>query len=222
MTRSRFYFIGLCFGLILAACLGTPAVVKADTGSDHFIYLPAIQSGSAPAAPKSEAAQVSLHDFVALVQDGQADVVKGVYVQGLLAFRIAQQPSGNPSFVSENENEITQFDLARQMGVTGLLAHNDLAGQKFPELTIGQIVHVVYGDGSIQVYKISALARYQALDPTSGASNFKDLGSGETLRSNEIFKQYYTGSDHVTLQTCINQGGNPSWGRLFVVATPLE
>ena len=35
-----------------------------------------------------------------------------------------------------------------------------------------------------------------------------------------MFKRVYAGDRHVTFQTCIQEEGISSWGRLFVVAVP--
>jgi hypothetical protein len=218
MTRSHFFWMCLVFAFLL----GIPVVVKADLGHPSTASLPATQTRNMPILLESEPSQVSLDDFVDLVKNGQAGVVRGVYVPKVLAFQVVQQPGGNMYYVSDKPDQVTQFDLARQMGVTGLLAHDDLAGQEFASLMVGQIVHVVYGDGFIQKYVISAVKRYQALDPSSVSSNFLNLTSHETLSANDIFHLYYTGGDHLVFQTCIAMDDNLSWGRLFVVAQPMK
>ena len=77
-------------------------------------------------------------------------------------------------------------------------------------------MRIVYGDGAMKRY------RFQALDPYSPYSDFVDLSTGETQSVGEVFELVYTGGDHVTFQTCIENSGNPSWGRLFVIVTPVN
>lgn len=159
-------------------------------------------------------------DFVGAVTDGQAGFVRGVYVPGVMAYRVVQQPADNPGYVTPAEGVVTQFSMATQYGTIGLLAHNLLAGENFVNLQTGQEVRTIYGDGTISNYTISSINRYQALDPYSTGSNFIDLNTGVTYTALEMFAMYYQGADHITFQTCILQDGNSSWGRLFITATP--
>jgi hypothetical protein len=61
---------------------------------------------------------------------------------------------------------------------------------------------------------------YQATDPSSVFSNFIDLDTGQRLSAGDLFAKMYEGTKHVTLQTCITERGNSTWGRLFVIAEP--
>jgi hypothetical protein len=110
--------------------------------------------------------------------------------------------------------------MASQFGTVGLLAHNHLSGSSFSQLAIGQEVRLVNGDGSVKYFVIVEVLRYQALQPTSPYSSFRSLDKDETLSAEEMFKRVYFGDRHVTFQTCIEAEGNPSWGRLFVIAIP--
>ena len=159
-------------------------------------------------------------DFSNSVQNGKADVLRGVYVNDVLALPIIQQPFANPGYVSNNDGEITQFGMPSQYGNIGLLAHNHLSGQLFSQLTIGQEVRLVYGDGKTQTFVITEVLRYQALQPTSPYSSFRNLNKDETLTAEQMFKRVYTGDRHLTFQTCIESNGSNSWGRLFVIAVP--
>jgi hypothetical protein len=160
-------------------------------------------------------------DFSKSVQNGEAKVLRGVYVENVLALPIIQQPSGSAAFVSGNDGEITQFGMASQYGNIGLLAHNHLSGKSFAELAIGQQVRLVYGDGKIETFVITEVLRYQALQPTSPYSSFRNLDkTDETLTAEQMFKRAYLGDRHVTFQTCIDAYGNASWGRMFIIAVP--
>ena len=160
-------------------------------------------------------------DFSKSVQNGEAGVLRGVYVDAVIALPIVQQPAGSPAFVSTNDGEITQFGMAAQYGNIGLLAHNNLAGKLFANLAAGQQVRLVYGDGKVETFVISDVIRYQALQPNSPYSSFRNLDkTEETITAEQMFKRVYLGDRHVTFQTCIDAYGNPSWGRLFIIAVP--
>jgi len=164
----------------------------------------------------------SFADFSKTVQNGQSDVLRGVYVPNVLALPIVQQPSGNAGYVSNNDGEATQFRMASQFGNVGLLAHNHLAGKSFSGLTVGEEIRLVYGDGRVEYFVVKEVLKYQALQPNSPYSSFKNLDKDETLTAEQMFKRVYFGDRHVTFQTCINAEGNLSWGRLFVIAIPRE
>ncbi len=164
----------------------------------------------------------SLNDFVAAVSNGDATVVRGVYVPDVFALRVQQQPVGQAGHVTSVVGVVSQFGYAAQSGVTGLIAHNYLSGELFFNLEIDQEVIVVYGDGSEQRYVVRDLQQYQALSPNSPYSDFLNLDTNEKLSSTDLFNKVYTGAHHVTFQTCIANNGNLTWGRLFVIAEPLE
>jgi len=159
-------------------------------------------------------------DFSKAVQNSQAGVLRGIYVPETLAFPVVQQPAGNAGYVSFNDGEITQFGMVSQFGNVGLLAHNHLSGKSFSQLAVGQEVRLVYGDGKTEYFVITEVLRYQALQPTSPYSSFRNLAKDETLTAEQMFKRVYFGDRHVTFQTCIEANGDLSWGRLFVIAVP--
>jgi hypothetical protein len=163
----------------------------------------------------------SFTDFSKSVLNKDAKLLSGVYVDDVMALPVIQQPAGSAAFVSNTDGEITQFGMASQYGNVGLLAHNHLAGKLFFGLAVGQQVRLVYGDGRTETFVISEVLRYQALQPASPYSSFRNLDkSDETLTAEQMFKRAYLGDRHVTFQTCIEAYGNPSWGRMFVIAIP--
>jgi len=159
-------------------------------------------------------------DFSKTVRNNEADVLRGVYVPAVLALPVIQQPAGKAGYVSFNDGEITQFGMATQFGNVGLLAHNNLSGKSFSGLAVGQEVRLVYGNGKVEYFVITQILRFQALQPTSPYSSFRDLNNDETLTAEQMFNKVYRGDRHVTFQTCIAANGNLSWGRLFVIAVP--
>lgn len=167
--------------------------------------------------------ELSLPDFstfVEGVQDGEADIIKGVYVPNVMSLPVIQQPVGNPGYVSQDDNVITQFGMAAEVGNVGLLAHNHLAGQTFTNLSVGDEVRLVYGDGKIEYFIVTQTLQYQALQPYSPYSKFRDLETNQTITADKLFREVYRGDRHVTFQVCIEANGVDAWGRLFVIAEP--
>lgn len=163
-----------------------------------------------------------LDTFIENLKNGNAGQVVGVYVEDVMSLRVVQQPSSDAAYVSSLPNTATYFGMVRNItGNTGLLAHNYLAGAYYFNLQSGQLVTLIYGDGSIDEYVVSYAEEFQALSPNSPTSNFVSLGSGETLSSTDLFYRVFGGGTRTTFQTCIAQGNEDSWGRLFVIA-PLE
>ena len=158
--------------------------------------------------------------FSQAVQNGKADSLRGAYVPNVLALPIVQQPSGDAGYVSSNDSQATQFAMASQFGNVGLLAHNYLSGKSFSQIAVGQEVRLVYGDGRVEYFIVTEILQYQALEPNSPWSSFRNLNDNTILNAEQMFKRVYAGDRHVTFQTCIQAEGISSWGRLFIVAVP--
>jgi hypothetical protein len=163
-----------------------------------------------------------LNTFIETVTDGNASALRGVYVSNVMALSIVQQPVGYPGYVSTEETVATQFGIAAEVGNVGLLAHNTHAGSFFSNIKQGDRIILVYGDGHIESFMANSIQRYQALDPLNPYSEFKDLETQTSYTAEKLFNNVYRGEYHLTLQTCIENNGNSSWGRLFIVATPVE
>lgn len=164
---------------------------------------------------------LNLSSFIQSVSSGQKNVVTGIYADNALALGINQQPSGSPEYITSSNGQVTQFGLASAYGSLGLLAHNYLSGNDFFQLTDGQILTLVYGDGHTEAYKIQTINSFQALQPNSAYSDFIDLDSGDHLSASKLFNRMYNQDDTLVLQTCISNEGISTWGRLFIVATPV-
>ena len=139
-----------------------------------------------------------------------------------MALSIVQQPVGFPGYVSTEDSVATQFGIAAEVGNVGLLAHNTHAGSLFSNIKQGDRIILVYGDGHIESFMVNSIQRYQALDPFSPRSEFKNLETQTSVTAQDLFNNVYRGEYHLTLQTCIENNGNSSWGRLFIMATPVE
>lgn len=182
-----------------------------------------------PFAPPAEQVHWSVTDldsesfraFVASLTDGRKDVVRGVYVDGVLALPIVEQPAGETAYVSEDPGVITLFGSAASYDITGLLAHNYLAGALFYQLQVGQEVRVVYGDGAYRRYQVTEVQQYQKLQPNNLRSELVHLADGRQYATAEVFDRFYAGDHHVTFQTCLEQNGLSNWGLTFIVAAPI-
>ena len=203
--------------------------VSLDQSSASAMNLPETSSQSAAevtgqlaAIPDSVSEEnlADFHNFVTQVSNGQKGVVRAVYVPGIFAFPIIQQPKKNPIFVSNKHDRVTQFQSAARNSVTGLLAHNYLAGNLFYKLTPGHDVLIVYGDGVIQRYRVVSIHQYQKLKPSNLYSKLVDLSTGQELSTVEVFRRFYRGEHQVIFQTCLERNGRLDWGFLFVVAIP--
>lgn len=163
----------------------------------------------------------SLRSFVSSVENGRSTVIRGVYARDTFALPVVQQPKDNPAYVSSAQDYVTEFSMARRYGTMGMLAHNHLAGASFFALEKGDKISLVYGNGKIETFIVTKIIRYQALSPNSPYTPFLDLETGKTKTVEQVFYEMYSGKGHLTLQTCIAQGDELSWGRLFIVAEPM-
>lgn len=162
-----------------------------------------------------------LEEFIRQVADGQANRVRGLYVSGVLALRIVQQPPGDAAFISRQEGTATEFQNADAFGVVGLLAHNFLSGRDFFHLKPGQELDLIYGDGTVQRYRVSEIDDFQRLSVTDLSSDFQELASNQVWTANEVFAKFYQQTKSLTLQTCIERNGNWSWGVRMILAKPV-
>jgi len=172
-------------------------------------------------SPNSPNTPDEFEAFVEAVNNGESGVLRGVYASGVMALEIVPQPENDPGFVSTTDNVVTNFSQANKNGITGLLAHNTLAGKYFFKLAPGNTVRLVYGDSTVKEFIVTAIYQYRALSPTNPRSDFVDLDTGEWISADALFKRMYTGATHLTFQTCISAEGDSSWGRLFIIAEPM-
>ncbi len=189
---------------------------------NRFRRLPLNRDNNSYALTDKTRYLTGLQEFSQKVQNGEAETLRGVYVKGLFTFPVVQQESHGAGFVSSIDGTLTEFSLADQFGNVGLLAHNYLSGRLFPQLKTEQLVILIFGDGRMEYYQVREIHEYQALSPYSPYSEFRDLGTNQWLDASGLFSTVYRGNRHVTFQTCIDKDGLTSWGRLFVIAEPVE
>jgi hypothetical protein len=159
----------------------------------------------------------NLNTFIKTVQNGNALALRGVYIEGVMAYRIVQQPQNNSRFISTQPAVVTEFSMAARAGNIGLLAHNTLAGKAFQNIGEGDRIIVIYGNGHTETFAVKAIHQYQALS----RGMYKDLETRSKLDTGELFDIAYGGKYHLTLQTCIENKGDANWGRLFIIAEPV-
>ena len=172
-----------------------------------------------PTQVQAAASTTSIESFAASLAKSDSSQLVGVFVKNVMAVKVVQQSSA--TYVSTSSGTVTQFGMASSYGSIGLLAHNYLSGGSFSKLGSGTEIILVYGDGSTKKYQVSSVKKYQALSPSDPYSNFVNLDNPDaTLTSTDVFNETY-GSGSLVLQTCISKNGNSSWGRLFIIATPV-
>lgn len=165
----------------------------------------------------------ALSSFIYKIYNSNVYSLRGMYVEHVLELPIVQQPASNPGFVSTAVDTITQFGMASNYGSIGLLAHNNLAGREFFKISTDDTIVLVYGDGHLESYDVTEIREYQALSPSSPYSSFVNLANpGYTITYEDLFYDTYGIGDRVVLQTCIEQNGIDSWGRLFIIAEKME
>ncbi len=200
------------------------------SGVESDVKVVRASGGSTVSQPNSESPNTSslgyrlpaLNDFVASVKSAQSDAITGVYVHGILALRVVPQPENRPTYVSFEPGVATLYCGLGPCGSIGLLAHNQLSGILFTLLAPQQEVVIVRGGGSTTHYRVSSIRTFQALDPRNPYSSYVDLSNRATLSGGELFQQVYGAGNQVVFQTCLAYGGDPTWGRLFVIADPVS
>lgn len=200
----------------------SPILLPTATAIPEVEDIPA-QAQSVPAVVPPPASLPDLDSFAGSLTNGQADTVAGVYAPGLFALPIRQQPAGSSDYIADEDNTVTQYGKPAAFGVTALLAHNTLSGRLFFDLAGGQELVLIYGDGRQARFRIDAIQRYQALSPYDTRSDFADLDhpGAPLLTHSELFRRVYTSGGSLVLQTCIESNGEPTWGRLFIIAEPV-
>src|ERR1035437_4896382 len=146
-NRARFLqltLILLIIGVILSSLAFAGASASIPVTSAQSAILPIEKGNALP----------DMQSFIVSVTNGQSGIPTGVYVPGVLALKIVQQPKDNPAFVSTAPDMLTQFGMASSYFTVGLLAHNFLAGAQFANLQMDQKIFLVFGDGNLKDYKI--------------------------------------------------------------------
>ncbi len=198
----------------------TPVADQPQAAAPAGNATPLEGSGARPveeAAPADE----ELRNFVTSVRNDQQGTVAGIYVPGLFGMPVTGQPGGEESYISSDDNVLTQYGKPAEFGVTALLAHNYLnSGKSLGKLKPQQEIYLVYGDGKVSRYQVTSVEYYQALSPHDVRSDFRDLNgpNGSILSFSQLFDRVYTTPNRLVFQTCLEANGELSWGRVFISA----
>jgi hypothetical protein len=240
LAKRKWYFTGSLLSITLAlfgctradSLLGivpassdslTPVVAISAVASQPEVdqLAPSLTVTAPVEAPSLALTQTAdLQKFSRRVANGEPDTLCGLYVPGVLALRVVQQPTGDPSFISTEDGTATQFQKVNAFDAVGLLAHNTLAGRDFFKLTPGQDLVLTFGDGRAEHYRISETADYQRLTLADLRSDFLSLATHEQQTADQVFAKFYRQAHRLTLQTCLKRENVPDWGVHFVVADP--
>jgi hypothetical protein len=163
-----------------------------------------------------------LSRFMERVVAGEPEHVVGLYATDTFDLLVEQQPPDHHLYVTEKLGYATQFGRPLRYDVIGLLAHNTNSGILFYGLDLGDDVYLVFGDGRLAVYRVETIEDFQKLEPGNPRSDYVELSSGEILNTNEVFTRFYRNGPHLTLQTCLEMGGDFNWGVRFIVAKEIE
>ena len=111
---------------------------------------------TAPSAPRSDSSAIpDLTTFVSTVTDGNRKVLRGVYAEGV--FALPGRAAALQLEVSTAPDTVTQFGMAQNYGVIGLLAHNWLSGRISSSWPLGSRIDLVYGDGRIETFRVTRI-----------------------------------------------------------------
>ena len=165
----------------------------------------------------------SKNAFISSVINGKKRELVGLWLPNLTGLTVENQPPGQPGYVSEAPLTATRFQLADYFGSIGLLAHAHFAGSTLQQLEPGEIVSIIYGDGSVMDYQIVEIRKYQAVDPDDEHTAFFSITSeDEQLSQEALFYEIYSQPDRLVLQTCIMQNNDNRWGRKFIISEKTQ
>lgn len=166
---------------------------------------------------------ISLSKFIIEQRNGEPDELRGIYVDNLLADPVIMQPKGQPGWVSSKDGVVTLFSLAQDFGSLGLIAHYEKAGGSFNKISTKDHIHIVFGSGKVDTYRVDEIRCYQAENYKDPFTRFIPLLQPDVLlNQQELFSQIYGVKDRLILQTCLPWGDNYKWGRLFIIASPVD
>lgn len=165
----------------------------------------------------------SLAQFIQDVTNGNKEAIVGVYSAYTLALPVINQPENQPAWLADEDGIVTNFSLAARAGSIGLLAHYEHSGKAFYQLTPDQSILIVYGDGQTKTYKVKNILYFQAKEPSRASTSFISMDlQNQEYSQEEVFDLVYRHPGRLVLQTCLVGQGSQTWGRMFVIAEPVE
>lgn len=165
----------------------------------------------------------ALADFIEEVSNGDKTAIVGIYAPYTLALPVVDQPADNSGFIAVDNNVVTRYQLADEAGSIGMLAHYEYAGKSFYRLKEGQVISLVYGDGHTRSYSVKQVVYFQAKDPAVASTDFISLDlKRQEFTQSELFDFIYRQPNRLVLQTCLATEDTLTWGRMFVIAEPMD
>jgi hypothetical protein len=193
-------------------------VLTLSLSPDKSVLIP-ITGSTCEKNPYFTSPNASKLAFISQVMNGNAEQVTGLWLPNLTGLVVQEQPAGQPGFVTDQPGTVTNFQLAADYGSMGLLAHVYLAGAFFNTLDVNHIITIVYGDGSMDKYRVTEIRQYQALDPDNTLTDFTSIDNwGKKISQEDLFYEVYSHPGRLILQTCIVNNNDNLWGRKFIIA----
>jgi hypothetical protein len=170
--------------------------------SNHIVLDQANQHPKAAEFP-------SLEEFRRQVTNGEGGRITGVWVEGVLAFRVQ---AGTTRIAPSRRDTVSIYDWAERHGVTAFLVHNYLGGTKLYQLNPGVRIAVIYGNGGVDWYISRGGAWYESrtYSPDGFKGPFRVWSCKNCpydISVKDILWRYYAGNPHIALQTCVEAEG---------------
>jgi hypothetical protein len=184
---------------------GCRVTLTSDNPQEQVV--PAIRSRNSKRGESNDVP--ALNEFRRSVTNGKSDQLTGIWVEGILAFRVL---SGTSNVAPSVRDTASIYDWADRHGVTGLLIHNYLGGTQIYQLNPGVKIAGIYGNGSIDWYVSRGGKWYETMTKSSTgiAGPFRNWACTDckfNLRVRDIHRRHYTGSHHLAFQTSVEVGG---------------
>jgi hypothetical protein len=141
-----------------------------------------------------------LKAFIEKVKDGSGRTIKGVYIEDKLEYSVIQQPVGHLAYVAQWPIA-TEFNL-RAFGIEddiGLLLEALYIPDTVYDVTVGDKVFLVNGNGGTRGYGVTGIRRFLALSPYYEHTELKELNksneTGKWYTADALFKEMYSDAD---------------------------
>jgi hypothetical protein len=170
---------------------------------------PVPATGEVPDAERESGELPSLEAFRRSVSGGDPGRLAGIWVEGVLAFRVQQ---GLTRYAPTTKDTLSIYDWAWEHGVIGLLIHNYRGGTQLYQLNPGLHIAAIYGNGGVDWYVSRGGAWYESRTPSSGgfAGPFRAWSCSDCdyeISVRELHDRHYAGLPHLAFQTCVYAEG---------------
>ncbi len=143
-----------------------------------------------------------------------------------MMFLIEPQPENQPGYVVSEVGKMTLFRKpAEEHNVMGLLSHARFSFNLLTKIMLDKKAFILNPfEKIITCYDLVERREYSAEMASSPYSRLKLLADTNApwQRSNEVYREIYTGAYPLVLQTCIEKFNKPNYGRLFLCFRKAE